>query len=172
VKKAKKNKVTPLTPQQKRFCREYVVDLNGKQAAIRAKYSLKAAEVQASHLLSLTKVKDYVAVLQKKLQDETNISAKKVIAEFAKIAFSNVGDFIEENNEITDLSKLNRDKLATVESIQSDIRHDGGDSQGYTEKVKLKFHSKVSALENLGKHLGIYAENNKVILEILPPVIK
>lgn len=172
MKKTKKNKVKPLTPQQKRFCRKYVVDLNGKRAAIGAKYSLKTAEVQASHLLSLAKVQNYIAILQKKLQEETNIDAKKVIAEFAKIAFSNIGDFLEPGNEITDLSKLSRDKLAAVESIQCDIQHWGGDSKGYAEKVKLKFHSKISALENLGKHLGIYAADNKQIAEGIAGLLK
>lgn len=160
AKVGRKSKVDTLTPRQKRFCREYVVDLNGKRAAERAKYSPKTAEIQASHLLSLVKVRNYITKLQKKLQEETNISAKRVIAEFAKIAFSNIGDFIRLDNEIVDLSTLDRDKLAAVESIQSDIRHDGGDSEGYTEKVKLKFHSKISALENLGKHLGIFVEDN------------
>ena len=37
-----------LPPQQASFAREYLVDLNGKQAAIRAGYSPKTAEMQAS----------------------------------------------------------------------------------------------------------------------------
>ena len=41
---------------QQLFIMEYVVDLNGKQAAIRAGYSAKTAEVQASRLLSHVKV--------------------------------------------------------------------------------------------------------------------
>jgi phage terminase small subunit len=155
-----------MTNKQRKFVSEYIKDCNATQAAIRAGYVPK----MASKLVAKSCIMD---AIRKKLA-KFDVNAEKVIAEFAKIAFSNVGDFIEEGNEIKDLSKLSRDKLATVESIQSDIRHDGGDSQGYTEKVKLKFHSKVSALENLGKHLGIYAADNKfgVTVEILPPVIK
>jgi phage terminase small subunit len=41
-----------LTPKQQRFVAEYLVDLNGKQAAIRTGYSAKTAEQQASRLLS------------------------------------------------------------------------------------------------------------------------
>ena len=37
-----------LTPKQARFCEEYVIDLNGKQAAIRAGYSQRSAEYLAS----------------------------------------------------------------------------------------------------------------------------
>ena len=35
-----------LTPKQARFVEEYLIDLNGKQAAVRAGYAVKAAEVQ------------------------------------------------------------------------------------------------------------------------------
>jgi len=40
-----------LTAKQERFCREYVIDLNGTQAAIRSGYSSKGADVQACRML-------------------------------------------------------------------------------------------------------------------------
>lgn len=40
-----------LTPRQQRFVGEYLCDLNATQAAIRAKYSQKTAEVQGCRLL-------------------------------------------------------------------------------------------------------------------------
>ena len=46
-----------LTPKQARFVEEYLIDLNGKQAAVRAGYAAKAAEVQASRLLRNAKVR-------------------------------------------------------------------------------------------------------------------
>ena len=39
-----------LTDKQKRFCEEYLIDLNATQAAIRAGYSPKTAEQTASRL--------------------------------------------------------------------------------------------------------------------------
>ena len=46
----------PLTAKQKRFCDEYMIDVNGKQAAIRPGYSEHTAEQQGSRLLSNAKV--------------------------------------------------------------------------------------------------------------------
>lgn len=40
-----------ISDKQKRFCEEYIVDLNATQAAIRAGYSKKTAQQQASRLL-------------------------------------------------------------------------------------------------------------------------
>lgn len=149
-----------LTSRAEKFCNEYLIDLNGTRAAIRAKYSKKTAYSIAERLLRNVEVQKRISELQKGLQVKTGIAAEKVVAEFAKIAFANIQDFIGKDNEIMDLSKIDKNIAAAVESIQSDIRHDGGKSKGYTEKVKFKLHSKVSALENLGKHLGIYEKDN------------
>jgi phage terminase small subunit len=45
-----------LTPRQQRFIAEYVKDLNGTQAAIRAGYSERSAAEQAYQLLQKTSV--------------------------------------------------------------------------------------------------------------------
>ena len=41
-----------LTPKQERFCQEYLIDLCGTQAAIRAGYSKHTAQPQSARLLS------------------------------------------------------------------------------------------------------------------------
>ncbi|MGE9266402.1 terminase small subunit, partial [Escherichia coli] len=41
-----------LSEKQRRFVAEYLIDLNGTQAAIRAGYSAKTAQEQSSRLLS------------------------------------------------------------------------------------------------------------------------
>ena len=43
-----------LTDKQKRFCDEYLIDLNATQAAIRAGYTEKYANTNASKLLQNT----------------------------------------------------------------------------------------------------------------------
>lgn len=68
-----------LTPKQEAFCREYLIDLNGKQAAIRAGYSSKTAEVQASRLLSNAKVQAYSKKLMKDRENRTEITQDYVL---------------------------------------------------------------------------------------------
>ncbi|MGM9683133.1 MAG: terminase small subunit [Eubacteriales bacterium] len=48
------------TAKQQRFCDEYLVDLNATQAAIRAGYSSKYANTNASKLLQNTTIKQYI----------------------------------------------------------------------------------------------------------------
>lgn len=49
-----------LTIRQKKFCHEYLIDFNGRQAAIRAGYSAKTAEVIAYELLRKPYIKPYI----------------------------------------------------------------------------------------------------------------
>lgn len=54
----------PLTAKQSAFCREYTIDHNGKQAAIRAGYAAGSAEVRASELVRISKVKQEIARIE------------------------------------------------------------------------------------------------------------
>lgn len=81
--------------QIKEFCEQYIIDLNGKQAAIRAGYASNSAEVQASRLLSSDKVKEYIAELRADQVKRTKVSADDVIKEFAAIAFADIRDYYE-----------------------------------------------------------------------------
>lgn len=65
-----------LNDKQFRFVMEYLIDSNGKQAAIRAGYSPKTAEVQASRLLSNAKVKAAVAEGQQYFQEKSETEAE------------------------------------------------------------------------------------------------
>lgn len=69
----------PLTPKQQMFVREYLVDLNATQAAIRAGYSAKTAEWIGPQLLG----KNHVAAKIQELQDiragQLELTAKDVL---------------------------------------------------------------------------------------------
>ena len=78
-----------LTPKQTQFLAEYLIDLNGRQAAIRAGYTPKTAEVQASRLLRNAKVRVALEDAMQARSKRTEVSADRVIGELAKIAFSN-----------------------------------------------------------------------------------
>jgi phage terminase small subunit len=160
-----------LTAKQEMFCNEYLIDLNATQAAIRAKYPKKTARQMGTENLSKPVIQDRISQLQRQLQKDCDVTPADVINELKKIGFANIQDCISDDNEIVDISKIPKDKAAAIESVQSDIRHDGGKSKGYTEKVKVKFHSKVQALENIGKHLGIFEKDNKQKSIALPAII-
>lgn len=88
---AKRGEVMPnkkLTEKQKRFCEEYLIDLNATQAAIRAGYSSKTASRIAIELLNKTHVSKYLTELMRKRSESTKITSEQVVKELEKIAFS------------------------------------------------------------------------------------
>jgi len=75
-----RNIINNLTEKQQRFCQEYLIDLNGTQAAIRAGYSKKTADMQASRMLTKDKIKDYLGGLRADIANSNKITVEKVLA--------------------------------------------------------------------------------------------
>ncbi len=75
-----------LTPRQARFVEEYLADLNATQAAIRAGYSAKTAEVQGSRLLGNAKIREAVEAGVKARSKRTGITQDEVVQGLKKEA--------------------------------------------------------------------------------------
>ena len=67
-----------MTPKQKKFCVEYLIDLNGTQAAIRAGYSKKTANRIANQLLSKLDIRNYIKDLRAKYFKKGIMTAEEV----------------------------------------------------------------------------------------------
>jgi phage terminase small subunit len=149
--KIKTTKKPKLSAQQKMFCRLYVDCNNLADAWLKARYKCKSRDVARNNARELIRTnpyaEQYIAYLRQKLEEKCDKTAEDAIRELTKLGFSNIQDYITDDNEVVDLSKIPREDAAAIESIQVDVRHDSDDSEGYTEKVKLKCHNKESALK-------------------------
>lgn len=74
-----------LTDKQEMFCREYLIDLNATQAAIRAGYSEKTANRVASENLSKLDIQSRIAELKQERQDRVSIDADYVLKQAVKL---------------------------------------------------------------------------------------
>ena len=79
------NDKNKLTPKQAAFVAEYLVDANGTQAAIRAGYSPKTANEQASRLLANVKVDAAVRAAQAQRAEKTNRTALDVLMDIQAV---------------------------------------------------------------------------------------
>lgn len=158
-----------LTEKQRRFCEEYVIDNNAVKALIRAGYSEKTADKAAYQLLGKTWVKAYVSKLKRDLQKKTAITAERVIAEYAKIAFADIKDIFDENGNIKNISDLQNIITASISEVSTNSTKIGDEE--ILIRRAYKFHSKVAALDALGKHLGIFEKDNKQKGEAINTVI-
>lgn len=74
-----------LTPKQERFVEEYLVDLNGTQAAIRAGYSPKTANEQASVMLAKPNIQEAVQAQRAKVSERTMRTVADVMADIGRV---------------------------------------------------------------------------------------
>lgn len=142
-----------LTPKQKLFCKYYLISLNATDAAIKAGYSKKTADVIGSENLVKPNIKEYLQSQMKKREEKLEITADKVIAEIAKLAFANTTDILEITDHgvvIKDLSKLDTTCISSAEEVF--------DKEGMRLGVKIKLHDKTKNLELLGRHLGLFKD--------------
>lgn len=153
-----------LSEQRQRFVDEYLIDLNGTQAAIRAGYSVKTAQEQASRLLSNVMVQQAIAKRMAERSKRTGINQDRVVLELAKIAFVKMTDIVDDHGRIK--GTATDDDLACIESIK--YKESDNEFGGSVER-EVKIGSKLKALELLGKHLGMW--NDKVDLNVTTPIV-
>lgn len=143
--------------RDKRFAEEYIIDLNASAAAIRAGFSPKTAKDAAAWIHPDHPTKPQLRALIDQLNAErsrrTGVTADRVIAELAKIAFVNAEDLIDPDTAKV-LPTAKREDKAAIQSVTV--------KSGKTEEREIKLADKTRALELLGKHLGVFAENVKI----------
>jgi phage terminase small subunit len=153
-----------LGPRQRLFVHEYLVDSNATQAAKRAGYSKKGAHVQGPRLLSNVRVAAAIARAQKKREKRTEITQDRVLRELAICGFSDLKNYIEINDDTGAIrakgfGEMPEGTSRALESITENrtVREDAkGEDSIINEKVTFKMHSKLTALEMIGKHLGMF----------------
>lgn len=144
-----------LTPKQKRFVAEYLIDLNATAAARRAGYSAKTADRIGPELLGKTCVSEAIQQAIQEREKRTEITQDMVLRETAKLAFFDIRKMFDNNGKPLDISRLDDDTAAALVGLDvQDIADPDGDYVGYVKKYKMA--DKVKALELLGKHFGTW----------------
>lgn len=153
-----------LTAKQERFVAEYLLDLNGKQAAIRAGYSERTAEVQASKLLSNPKVRAAVMAAKTERAETTKVDANWLLTRLAQEADADIADLYNDAGElkaVKDWPEIWRKGLVAGVDIET--------VPGGTGKVtKIKVSDRVRRLELIGKHIDVQAFKERVEVEAGP----
>ncbi|MHB9902062.1 terminase small subunit [Clostridium botulinum] len=165
-----------LTHKQKKFCDEYLIDLNVTQAAIRSGYSKKYAMAHAYELLDKSKIKEYIDKKMKDREKRTEITQDKVLQELAKIAFVNGADFAKvveksymkpiydkEGNKIDEEEVFYKDvELTLTDDLPEDKKKAIAAIKQTKFGIEVASCDKVKALELLGRHLGMFKDKVEV----------
>ena len=106
-----------LTPKQKIFVDEYLIDLNATRAYKVAYPSCKkddAAAVNGSKLLRNTKVAEYIQERMKERSKRTEITQDRVLQELEKLVLFDIRKLFDSNGKPVDISMLDDDTAACI----------------------------------------------------------
>lgn len=148
-----------LTEKQIRFAQEFIIDLNATQAAIRAGYKRISAGQIGHELLKKHEIQVLIQELKEEREKRTEITADMVVREFAKIGFINVKYFYDDTGKLKPLKELTDEQAAAIAEVKT--REFSIDGESKIIETTFKLNSKVAALQELGKHTGIYEKDNK-----------
>ena len=156
-----------MTNAQKRFCDEYLIDLNATRAYKVAYPNCKkdeTASAAGSRMLGNVKVQEYISKKQKEIEKRAEVTQDMVIKELAKIAFLDIRKLYTENGQLKNVADLDDDIAGAISSLETLEEYEGyGEDReriGDTQKVKML--DKTKALELLGRHLGIFNDKLNV----------
>jgi phage terminase small subunit len=151
--------IEKLTPKQRRFVREFLIDKNATKAAIRAGYSERSASIIGWENLRKPNIS---AEIKRQIPTETEIALS-----LADIARGDMGDFLSissmgfvidlnyaKENGKTNLIKKVRQRTTTS-------TRENGDGTETTEK-EIELYDRQAALVQLGKYLGMFTDKQTV----------
>jgi len=174
-----------LTAKQRAFVREYLIDLNATQAAIRAGYSSDTAGAIGAENLKKPQIEAAISAAMNLRAERTDITADRVLKELAKIGFADIRKAIrwesalvteEDNPDGGDIAVIKRIVTNQVQLVSSDDIDDDTAaaiseiSQNTNGGIKLKLHDKKAALVDLGRHLGLFTDNVAMKHDVSDPL--
>lgn len=165
-----------MTDAQRRFCDEYLIELNATRAYKVAYPRCKkdeTANAASSRMLRNVKVQEYISEKQKEIEKRTEVTQDKVIKELAAIAFSNASDYaklkkMKRNVPVfdgEDIVNYKEEEYTGIEFTPTDELTEeqkkalSGIKEGKFG-IQVDSCDKVKALELLGKHLGMFSDVN------------
>ncbi|WP_431129727.1 terminase small subunit [Flagellimonas flava] len=151
-----------LTDKQRKFCEEYMVDLNATQAAIRAGYSEKTAREQASQNLSKLNIQNYIHELQKDIRERNKITVDGVVKSIADIATFDIAQCYNEDGSLKPIHDIPIEIRTSISGIKTyeEFIGKGKERERIGDIKELKIINKLDALEKLMRHLGGYEKDN------------
>jgi phage terminase small subunit len=149
-----------LTLRERRFVEEYIIDLNGRQAAIRAQLgkTIKSATEIASRMRKKATVAAAIGAL---MAERSGATATAVLSELGAVAFSRISNYLKIDKgrlvlAVSNLNDLSDEAGAAIAKLKERVNDDG------TVSIEVELHSKIDALDKLAKVLSLYRERAEV----------
>lgn len=148
-----------MNDKQKKFADEYLICNSGTKSAIAAGYSAKTARVKASQLLVDEEIEAYIIEKRQEVAKKHGVTLDRVIEEYSKIAFFDIRKVYGVDGALLPISQMEDEEAGAIASVKTLEVVQGDMVIGESKEVKV--FDKIRALQDLGKHLGIFDADNR-----------
>lgn len=160
------SKAVKLNAQRLLFCKEYIIDLNATQAAIRAGYSENTATEQGSRLLSFVNVQEKIQELMDERSKRVEMDADYVLTRYKKIIDDDIRNYLSFDTDELGMPRVHLKKSDDIDTWNITEISIGKDGQ-----FKFKTHCKDDAMRDVGKHLKLFTDKVEHSGEVSMPII-
>lgn len=154
-----------VSPQERHFIAEYLIDLNATRAGKAAGYTGTSCSTWVWESPNCPKPQVARAIKQAMAlrAENAGITADMVLMELAKIGFANIRDYLDVSDPDAPRIKLEdveRDKFAALSEVATEtvFEERGGGEKAEVRRVRIKMWDKPGALVNIGKHIGMFRQ--------------
>lgn len=151
-----------LTAKQQRFVEEYLIDLNGTQAAIRAGYSKKTANVISSENLAKPNISAEIVRLRAARSKRTEVTADSVVEALAAVRDMDVADIMTDDWGLKPISEWPDEWRRNISGLDVLEIARGGEDAVMSVLKKIKWPDKLKTLELLGRHAGAFVDRHEL----------
>ena len=144
--------MSELRPKQIAFVKEYLIDLNATQAAIRSGYSEKTAGKIGGENLQKPEIQKAIQAGMESRGKRLEITAERVILELARIAFADTRKLYDADGNLRPIHELEDDIAACVGGVR--VKQ----VDGQTTTTDVKVWPKDKALDLLAKHFALFTD--------------
>lgn len=155
-----------LTDRALRFALAYLTCSNAAEAARRIGMSPAQAQKSGCHLLRRPEVAAFIEAERAASIERTRIDVDRVKREFARLAFVDIGDFIEWDEDgniaLKASAAISPDDRAAIAELK--VKR-GKPGVGGIVKARVKLHDKQRALDSLARLMGLYGKKPFVTID-------
>lgn len=118
----------------------------------------------ASKLAGKPEVQDRVQEITGRAAEAAGVTVEAILAELSRVGFANMLDYMTigaDGQPTLDFSKLSREQASVISELTVETRstlQEEGEDPGQVQKVRFKLVDKLSALDKLGRHVGLFKD--------------
>lgn len=150
-----------LSPTERKFVAEYLVDFSGVAALMRLGYTPQSAARHSVAYLRRPRVREVIERSMRRIETHGVISATRVLEEVVRIATADARRAIKEDGTLVPVQDLDEDTARAVASIKVTRREARG-SEPAVVTQELKFWNKNQATDTLLKILGKFSDATQI----------